>query len=289
MASNHPPIIAIDGGGTSCDAALFIQDNCVDKVVTGPANVYVEPTRAKHNIMAAVSELITRHDLTLDQILVAGGCAGMGIAQARQEIEQWQLPYCKFALTTDAHIAAIGANLGADCHTFIIGTGSCALTLHHGYLNQTGGHGCLLGDDASGAWLGQELLRYCLLACDGLTDSSALIEAGLNHIGTRSAAEIVGQYHTLDSAVLASLAPIVFAHVGDDELANHIVAQGVDYLMHVHDRLQSQIELPSFAHGGIWQAYQKCDIQELSVWQKPISDPLHGAYLFGLSEFGYSS
>ena len=289
MASNYSPVIAIDGGGTSCDAALFIHDKCVDKVVTGPANIHVDATRAKHNIVAAVTELINRHDLEFDKVMVAGGCAGMGIAQAQHEIEQWQHPFAQFALTTDAHVAAMGANLGTNCHTLIVGTGSCALTLHQGRLKQTGGHGCLLGDDASGAWLGQELLRYCLLASDGLTDSSELIEAGFDFIGTRISAEIVGQYHTLDSALLASLAPIVFEHIGDDELANHIVAQGVDYLMHLQAHLQSQIELPCFAYGGIWQAYQKCEIQDLNVFQTPKSDPLYGAYLFGLSEFGFDS
>ncbi|UTP73585.1 hypothetical protein NLG07_04930 [Alteromonas sp. LMIT006] len=289
MASNHPPIIAIDGGGTSCDAALFIQNTCIDKVVTGPANVYVDPSRAQQNIVAAVSELASRHDLGLDQILVSGGCAGMGIATAQQEMQKWQSPFCRLALTTDVHVASLGANLGADCHTIIVGTGSCALTLHQGELTQTGGHGCLLGDDASGAWLGQELLRYCLLASDGLTETSELIEAGFAFIGTRQAAEIVSRYHTLDSAILATLAPLVFEHVGEDELANHLVAQGVDYLVHLHGHLDAQMALPSFAYGSIWNAYKKCNIEELTVLQTPLSDPLHGAYLYGLSAFGFQS
>lgn len=285
MSLKHPPIIAVDGGGTSCDAGLFVAGECIDRVKTGPANAFVDSALAQKNIVAAVSDLASMHDLAISEMLVSVGCAGMGIQSAREAMQTWQNPFKECVLTTDINIAAIGANHGDDCHMLIVGTGSCGLTLTSGEILQTGGHGCLLGDDASGAWLGQEALRYCLLAFDGLVERTPLVNAVLEKIACENASELIARYHHLNSAEFASLAPLLFAHAGEDDMAGHIVAQGIEYLVHLKSHLLAQQALPIFAYGSVWQAYADCMIDDLMDIRTAQADPLHGAFLYGLARF----
>jgi glucosamine kinase len=280
QAYSHQPLIIIDGGGTSCHAGLFVNGHCLGEVQTGPANVFVNAALAQHNIVAAVSQLCAQFDLGVSAIPVVAGCAGAGVPSAKACMHSWQHPFAKFHLLTDIELAAYGANRGEDCHMLVVGTGSCALTLLAQRIAYIGGHGHMLGDDASGAWLGQEALRYTLLHLDGLVPSSDLVEAILSTLALSQPAEIVAQFQHATSAQYAELAPLVFEHAGEDDMASHIVAQGIEYLVHVITHLTKQAGLPVFGYGSVWQAYAACDIDELQCVQKPHADPLHGGFWF---------
>ena len=152
---------------------------------------------------------------------------------SRLDLERWKHPFAAFSVTTDLHAAAHGAHASNDGAVLIAGTGSCAAALKSGVLTQIGGHGFLLGDKGSGAWLGHKAIKLSLLRYDQLLGDEyrPLMESVFDYLQVSTAIELVNTMITAAPSDFAKLAPTIFALADNhDPVANQLLQEGSDYL-----------------------------------------------------------
>ncbi|WP_015046252.1 N-acetylglucosamine kinase [Simiduia agarivorans] len=277
--------LGIDGGGSKTKAILLSQQGQVlGEGVAGPANPLHGVEQTFTSIKLAAELALEDAGLDVDQLprLVAGaGLAGVNLPELYQVVEQWVHPFGQFHLTTDLHIACLGAHNGEDGAVIISGTGSCGYA-HTGNKSLiVGAHGFPFGDKGSGAWLGLEALKHALMASDGLAPAGPLkhrIETALDAQGIDMVSRMAGA----TSRDYARLAPIVIelAQAGDPtSLA--LVQDGADYLAAVAEKLLALKPGRLSMIGGVagpLQAWMPEAI--LASVQPAIAAPEMGAFLF---------
>ena len=133
-------------------------------------------------------------------------------------------------MTTDIHIACLGAHGGEDGAVIVAGTGSVGYACIDGVSSSFGAHGFPFGDKGSGAWLGLEAMKAVLLAQDDLgpaTALSAMVERQLDASGL----DIIDAMADARPRDYGALAPLVLgAAEQDDPVALAIVREGAGYL-----------------------------------------------------------
>ncbi|WP_370402404.1 BadF/BadG/BcrA/BcrD ATPase family protein [Sulfitobacter sp. JB4-11] len=210
-AAQQRIVVAVDGGGTGCRAAVGTLDAGIIAQAEGaPANVATGFEAALANVTAVVSRALAHADLAdapLDQITAHVGVAGAN-SQADMARVAAALPYGTCSATGDRETTVVGALGDADGFVIALGTGTIIARQHEGAVRTVGGWGFKLSDQAAGAWLGRRLLEEVLLAEDGMRDHSTLTQSTLARYGSL--------YEIVDFA--ATAAPGAYA-----ELALHVV------------------------------------------------------------------
>lgn len=277
--------LGIDGGGSKTKAILLNHHGAVlGAGVAGPANPLHGVEQTFTSIKLAAELALEDAGLGIDSLsrLVAGaGLAGVNLPELFQVVEQWEHPFAQFHLTTDLHIACLGAHNGEDGAVIISGTGSCGYA-HTGSKSLiVGAHGFPFGDKGSGAWLGLEALKYALMASDGLAPDSPLkqrVELALDARGI----EMVSRMAGATSRDYARLAPIVIElALTGDAVCLALVQDGADYLAAVAEKLLALQPGRLSMIGGVagpLQTWMPDSI--LSLVQPAIAPPEVGAFLF---------
>ena len=214
-------LIAIDGGGSTCRAALAGRDGeIVSRGLAGPANVATDPQQAAANIIAAARCALAEAGLPAEAI--ASCPALLGLAGARQLGRDGRsllsLPFPQVELVGDGEIALEGALGPHDGIMAILGTGSAFLARQGGEIRSVGGWGVHLADQGGGARLGREALKSALLSRDGVRPRGVLAETLLAAFGD-DPARMVAFAGSARQADFARHAPAVFdaAKAGDGE------------------------------------------------------------------------
>ena len=229
--SLHTSYIAIDGGGTSCRFALKTPVG-VATVRRGSANVFSDYAVALETMNAGLEELAALAGLDAPQLvdipLYAGLAGVVDSAVARSVAEG--LPSRHALIEDDRHSAVIGALGGQDGSLIGIGTGSFLARQMQGNISFVGGYGPVLGDEASGSWLGRGLLRRALLVLDGLEDTSDLVESCLDEL-QHDVAQIVRFTVAAQPADYGAYAPrVVRAAKNGDAAGRILMSAGADYI-----------------------------------------------------------
>ncbi|RUO74892.1 hypothetical protein CWI80_06055 [Pseudidiomarina sediminum] len=225
----------VDGGGTKCRAELYdAAGNLLGAGISGSANIARSGSVARESILASVQHAIAEAELppeTLANTAVYAGLAGANVPSAAGALRNWQHPFQQFHFTSDLHTALFGAHGGANGAVLVVGTGSCAAALVDGTLVQYGGHGFLLGDKGSGAWLGKQAVTHTLEALDGLQEFGGLAKAVCQHYQCHSAVALVDKLNHASPGVFGELCPLILqlAHQGD-ATALALVEEGSRYL-----------------------------------------------------------
>ncbi len=224
-------LIGLDGGGTSCRAALVRGDGSGRIEMTGgPANVS-DFAGAMTRVRDLVLRLAAAAGIDSDELggaAVHAGFAGVmdDMIAARVAAE---LPFARVTVTDDQPTMIAGALGARDGAVAAIGTGSFVGRQSGGAIHVLGGWGFALGDQASGAWLGRSLLSAALLAGDGIAPGSALTNA----ISTRLGGAPGMVAFALSSAPndYAALAPeVVAAATEGDAVAARLMGEGAAYI-----------------------------------------------------------
>ena len=226
-----PPIqdhAAVDGGGTGCRLALVLAGRRFE-ATGGPANVSVDLPGALANIRAALRDLAGQAGLRVDDlaalpwhVALAGVLSDHHRAQVRAGFPGWRMGVSDDRLSTVS--GALGGGDGAVIST---GTGSFLAAQQNGAVRYVGGWGVVLGDEASGAWLGRAALAAALRAFDGLEPEGALSRAVMARFGDANA--VVAFAMSARSSELAEHAGLVFETAGDPA-ARAILDAGAAYL-----------------------------------------------------------
>ncbi len=179
-------LIGIDGGGTSCRAAVATPDGrIVGRATRGAANILTDLDGALANILAASRAALEDAGEDPERLGDAPallGLAGSNVSDVAERLMA-RLPFRRAEIVSDGLIALQGAFGDEDGAIAILGTGTMYLCRHGGALRSFGGWGFVVADQGSGARLGRALLEECLLVSDGVRAGSSLTDDVLAEFG----------------------------------------------------------------------------------------------------------
>lgn len=277
--------IGIDGGGTKCRARIVNADgDILGTGLGGPANPFHGLAQAKASILHAVEMALTEANLpnaTASSLVAGIGLAGVNLPSLFEEMNKWHHPFKKMYLTTDLHIACLGAHQRDEGAVMIAGTGSCGYSYVNGDAVNLGGHGFPHGDKGSGGWAGLQAVKAVLLAHDGVGPRTMLTDMVCRTLGAEGIM-IVEKLGAAKAADYARLAPsVVQAARENDEVAVGIMQDGADYLSAIAEKLWETNPGRMSIIGGFSEpitAWMKPSIAE--CLSAPISQPEFGAIYF---------
>ena len=286
MTSRDSIIIGVDGGGTACKAAL-----CVGPGMTryerrgGPANVsdFAPAIGVIHGVIAALVGEAGLQPADLARTCVHLGLAGVTgpvMAERVAGALRTVLPIGKIAVTGDQPTMVAGALGARDGVVAAIGTGSFIARQKDMALRTLGGWGFRLGDQASGAWLGQRLLQEVMLVHDGVMPATGLSRAVMGRFHD-DPAEVVAFAIAARPSDFADFAPQVLdAAAGSDALAVRLMRDGAAYIVMSLAALEWRDADAVCLTGGVGPYYASWlperTVQALTA---PLGDALDGALL----------
>lgn len=238
--------LGIDGGGTGCRAAVAdVAGHVLGRGEAGPANIASDPDGAAANILAAAEAALAAAGS--GAVVAAGlGLAGANAAGAAERLRS-ALPWERVAVVTDGITAVKGA-LGADDGVVAaLGTGSVFAVQRAGVIRQIGGRGLVLGDEASGAWIGRAVLARALRAVDGFSDMTPLLAALIDEMGGPDG--VVAFSLRARPADFAALAPRVVS--SGDLAAVAVMARAEADVVEAVTLLRGTDDLPVVFLGGL--------------------------------------
>ena len=222
--------LGIDCGGTLCRVALSVQDRRVDFVGKG-ANFTTSPEACAVAITDSLHSLADKAGVSMSALCEAQGYAGVAgiMDDLDAEALRQALPLRSLVVQDDKAALAVGALGRRDGFVASVGTGSFFARRAGSSVETSGGWGLVLGDEASGGWLGRELLKLCLQAQDGLIPHTALTAAVLDEFGGPVA--LVDFARDADPAEFARLAPgIAGAAAAGDPQGQALMRRGGDWI-----------------------------------------------------------
>lgn len=225
-------VIGIDGGGTSCRAAIADRSGRIlGSARAGAANILTDPDGALSNIVLASLSAISDAGLNVELLDVSAvlGLAGANIEDTATSFRK-RLPFRDSLIETDGYIALHGAFAGGDGIVAILGTGSVYITRHEGRVSYTGGWGFRVGDLGAGARLGQALLQECLLVYDGIHRGTSLTKTTLESFGGNPT-KITAFAHKATPGDFGRYAPQIFEAAKEgDAIAVSILRRAASYV-----------------------------------------------------------
>lgn len=273
--------IGIDGGGTSCRAA--VTDRTGKVLGTGKAgasNILSDLENSRINIVASARQALVDAGLDpglTDKLPAVIGTAGANVGDYGKRLEK-ALPFMTVHVVTDAAIALQGALGDADGIIGAFGTGSVYNARRDGKSWGIGGWGSVVGDQASGARLGRDLLERALLAYDKVSRPSPLTAALMAEFKD-DPERVVEFAHAAKPKDFARYAPMVFEYAEkSDAVAVDIVKTAMSAIAQSLDALLWP-DCPSICLlGGLSRAYYPwLDTRYKELLREPKGDALSGA------------
>ena len=247
-------VLGIDGGGTSCRAALATGDGRIlSRAKAGAANIRTDLTGARTSIVEAARlafEEARQDPALMPKTPALLGLAGANVGTYRKQLEAI-LPFSRSVVETDSVIALEGAVGDTDGAMAILGTGTAFMVRHDGMTRQVGGWGFMVGDQGGGARIGRELLEETLLAHDGIREASPLTEALLG-VFRNEPQDVVEFTTTAKPGDFGGFAPMVFDHAAKgDKVAEAILKRAVAFVEASLDALKLREGDPLCLLGGL--------------------------------------
>jgi N-acetylglucosamine kinase-like BadF-type ATPase len=226
----------IDGGGTRSRIALTNgEGKQLVRCEAGSTNIY---SVTKEEVFANLSQLLDRalESAGLAKQDLRAGCIGSaGLGREgdqrifREFFDKLLGPEFPVKLCSDGEILLCGGLENLEGYCLIAGTGSIALGRSRaGAMVRAGGHGYMLGDEGSAAWIGRTAIARCLRSLEKRDMDTALLPGILKAAGLAQAEDLIRYvHHEADKAKIAALAPVVTAAAREgDSLALDILHTG---------------------------------------------------------------
>lgn len=278
--------LGIDGGGTKCKARLEdAQGNLLAEAIAGPANAAHNLADSIKSVLEASEKAIAKANikgLTVNQIHAGIGLAGINIPHVKQTFLKQSLPFASWQITTDLHIACLGAHLGQDGAIVIVGTGSSGIVINNSQHLEIGGHGFVVGDKGSGAWLGKMAISHCLETLDGITPNNLLSEQVMSQLNCENAYDLVRLTLEAKPAFYALIAPMILKLAATQQHdALLLVNQAATYINQICQRLLRFNPARLSLIGGITEGLTPyLDSQLQTIIQPAKAPPECGAVLY---------
>jgi glucosamine kinase len=233
-------LIGIDGGGTSCRAAVAdASGRILGRGKAGSSNILSAPDTALANIAKAAAAAFV--DARLDEDLISGADAFLGLAGNNVEDTVAyilpRLPFARSIIESDGLIALQGALGDGDGAVAILGTGTIYIARTQKHVSYVGGWGFNIGDLGSGARLGQMALQESLLAHDCIIAKTPLSTSVLDEFGN-DPRKMVAFAQTAKPGDYGRFAPRVFeCAAAGDETALRLIRQSAAWIDASLDRV----------------------------------------------------
>ena len=274
-------LVGVDGGGSNCRIAIANTDGRMLGKACGAA---ANPTTSLPGAVRAILDTLkmAQDNAGIDDADIATAHAHFGLAGAISDDIATQvakaMPFADIHVTDDRATTMAGALGKNDGYVAAVGTGSFVGSKSGHQKTFVGGWGFELGDEASGAWLGRQLLATVLRQLDGMRAASKLLSETLNGFQNDTGA-IVRFAKRATPSDFAEFAPKIVdaAHAGD-AAGKEIMRRGADYLQAALETLNFQAGDPLCLSGGLgpqYQAYLRPDFTQNIV--SPHASALEGA------------
>ncbi|MBW8847325.1 MAG: ATPase [Burkholderiales bacterium] len=217
--------VGIDGGGTSTRALVAdAGGKILGRGEAGASALGQGAEQAWRHIAEAVARAGVP-GLELKDCALGLGLSGTGVPAQLLGFVAADPGVARFTLVTDGLAALLGAHGGRPGALMISGTGSVAeALLPDGSRRMVGGWGWQIGDEGSGAWLGQQAMKLAQAAFDSRATAGPLVHAVWAQTGaTREA--MLAFCAQAGQGGYAGLAPFVFDHETDDPAAAALLAE----------------------------------------------------------------
>ncbi len=276
--------MGVDGGGTSCRARLATSDGrVIGNGLSGPGTTRLGAHNALLSVMAACEGALAEAGLSKDDLkkIHAGiGLAGIGRKGVRSYLEAWPHPFASVIFEGDAYIACLGAHNGADGGVVVTGTGSIGLAIVKGEVFRFGGYGFPLSDEASGAELGLNAIRFALRAADGRVEKTPLLAEILRRFSDNPF-NAVDWMDVASATDYGAFAPLVIEHAARDDLIavqlmRDAAAQAEIFIRILHEKGAPRLSMV----GGIAKALEPWLLAEMrALLSPPLDQPVAGAIM----------
>ena len=282
-------VLGIDGGGTSCRAALATPDGRIlGRARSGAANIRTDLTGARASIVEAVRLAFVEageDPALIPQTPALLGLAGSNVGTYRRQLEAI-LPFSRCVVASDALIALEGALGPGDGAIAILGPGSAYMVRRDGNPRTVGVWGFLIGDQASGARLGRDLLEETLLAHDGIRDRSPMTKA-LLAVFRDDPRDVVEFTTTAKPGDFGGFAPMVFEYaVKGDAVAEFILTRAVADIERSLGVLNLHESDPLCLLGGLSALFEpRLSPRYRAMVRPPLQDALGGAVAMAARTF----
>ncbi|CDM60359.1 N-acetylglucosamine kinase [Rhizobium favelukesii] len=282
-------LIGIDGGGTSCRAAVAGPDGRIlARAQSGPANILSDPDTALESIADATRAAFNAEGIDARCIGSARavlGVAGNNVGDAVRHVKN-RLPFPEADIESDGLIALQGALGNDDGAVAILGTGTIYISRQRNTVTYIGGWGFTIGDLGSGARIGHALLQETLLAHDGIHAISGVSGSVLAEFKNdpRNIVEFARQAKPGD---FGRYAPRVFEHAKQgDAVAARLLKEAAVSVDEVLDRLVARGTQKICLLGGLGPLYPSwIAARHQNLLATPVGDALTGAVALAVSRF----
>ena len=277
----EPHLFVLDGGGSSCRAALYSTDGQERGRATGGFANLTSDFETSHThierVIAATYRAAARPPTAQVHDIAVLGVAGAEFGDAADRLRTL-LPFADTTVLSDRHTSMAGILGRGDGTLAQIGTGSFFISRTAGRRVEIGGWGLILGDECSGAWLGRELLRTALRALDGIEPDTDLTRRVRARHGDDPRAVVLFA-STATPGAFAELAPDIFAATTTgDPAASAILSRAIVDLERCLHVLSGDTDQPIYLCGGVGRHYAPMLAPALrSRLREPQGDGLSGA------------
>lgn len=219
-------VFGIDGGGTGCRVGLAdLSGRIISRQQGGPANIETSFKEANRNIVDTCKKALTQINLPeslINETYAVLGLAGSNMGNFDKELSR-RLPFKANLIINDGEITLQGAIGTSDGCIAAIGTGSVYIGRTNGIVKQIGGWGFKLGDDGSGAKLGQAVLRLAIRCHENLDEHSGLTVEIMNKFNNKII-NLIKETYDFKPKDFAQFAPLIFDyHLNGDNQARNIL------------------------------------------------------------------
>lgn len=218
--------VGIDGGGTSTRALVAdASGQVLGRGESGASALNQGVDQAWRHIAEAVARAGVP-GLQLQDCALGLGLSGTGVPAQLQGFLAADPGVARLALVTDGFAGLLGAHGGRPGGLLISGTGSVAeALLEDGSHRMTGGWGWQIGDEGSGAWLGQQAMKVAQAAYDDRAPRGTLADSVYSVTGpTRE--DLLAYCAQAGQGGYAALARLVFENDASDPAAAALLDAG---------------------------------------------------------------
>jgi len=259
-------IVGVDGGGSKTEAVIVDTEamEITGYGVSGPSNYHnVGMDNAVINIMDSIIRALENGMLEIDTfdslcIALAGLDTRYDLQYFRDRLEAFNWSK-KIIIEHDAHEALMAGSYGKPGISVIAGTGSIAYGWDGKNRYIAGNHGCILGDQGSGFWIGYQALQTAVKMLDGRLPKGPLADLVLKHFNVKDKEELSYFIYQIGFNVemIASLAPIVKkAYEAGDQIAEKILVDAAFELAEAVKAVAKKLKIIGKIHvyytGGIF-------------------------------------
>ena len=282
-------VFGVDGGGTGCRVGLADkQGNILSRCNGGSANIETSFSVAENNIVSTCKKALIQASLpesTLYETYAVLGLAGSNMGDFDKKLTK-RLPFKKNLIVNDSEITLEGAIGPSDGCIAAIGTGSVYIGRVNGFVKQIGGWGFTLGDDGSGAKLGQSLLRTVIRCEEKLQKHSELTIQLMREFDSKIINLVKASYDFKPKDFSAYASLIFDFNLKGDKNAEKILLNEISIIEKSIVSAGFNKKYPFCLLGGLGKFYQTLISPDFSNYiVEPIGDPVIGAINMGIKKY----